>query len=68
MDAFCAALARVFGGEIARVDERLTTAQVNKTLIAADLSRAKRKRVVDQMAAALILESYLARRKRLAES
>jgi putative Holliday junction resolvase len=68
MDAFCAALARVFGGEIARVDERLTTAQVNKTLIAADVSRAKRKLVVDQMAAALILESYLARRKRLAES
>ncbi len=68
MDAFCTALARVFGGEIARVDERLTTAQVNKTLIAADVSRSKRKRVVDRMAAALILETYLARRKRAAQA
>jgi putative Holliday junction resolvase len=68
MDAFCAALGRVFGGEIARVDERLTTAQVTKTLIAADVSRSKRKRVVDRMAAALILETYLARTRRLAQS
>jgi putative Holliday junction resolvase len=32
-------------------------------LLAADVSRSKRKRVVDKMAAALILESYLARRR-----
>jgi putative Holliday junction resolvase len=63
MDRFCAALARVYDGTIERVDERLTTAQATKTLIAADVSRARRKRVVDQMAAALILEAFLARRR-----
>jgi len=41
-------------------DERLTTAQAERTLIAGDRSRAKRKEVVDQLAAALILENYLA--------
>ncbi|HVA36005.1 MAG TPA: Holliday junction resolvase RuvX [Candidatus Dormibacteraeota bacterium] len=46
------------------VDERMTTAEVTKTLIAADVSRKQRKRVVDGMAAALILQTYLARAKR----
>lgn len=63
MDAFVAHLAREFHGEIHRVDERLTTAQVTKSLIAADVSRSSRKRVVDKMAAALILETFLARRR-----
>jgi putative holliday junction resolvase len=63
MDRFSAALARVYEGAVERVDERLTTAQVTRTLIAADVSRAKRKRVVDQLAAALILDSFLARRR-----
>jgi putative Holliday junction resolvase len=64
MDAFVVALQRVFSGTIHRVDERMTTAQVTKTLIAADVSRSKRKTVVDKMAAALILESFLAKRRR----
>lgn len=63
MDRFIEQLARVFPGTIHRVDERLTTAQATKTLISADVSRAKRKTVVDKMAAALILESFLARRR-----
>ena len=67
MDAFVEKLARSFDGAIHRVDERLTTAQATKTLIAADVSRKHRKRVVDQMAAALILETYLARKRRLGE-
>jgi putative Holliday junction resolvase len=62
IDRFVEQLARVYSGKIHRVDERMTTAQATKTLIAADVSRAKRKTVVDKMAAALILESYLARR------
>lgn len=62
IDRFVEQLARVYSGQIHRVDERMTTAQATKTLIAADVSRAKRKTVVDKMAAALILESYLARR------
>jgi putative Holliday junction resolvase len=62
IDRFVEQLQKVFSGTIHRVDERLTTAQATKTLIAADMSRAKRKTVVDKMAAALILETFLARR------
>ena len=40
-------------------DERLTTMQVERVLIAADVSRSKRKKVVDKMAATVILQSYL---------
>lgn len=40
-------------------DERLTTVSAEKTLIAADVSRQKRKKVIDKMAAILILQSYL---------
>jgi putative Holliday junction resolvase len=64
MDAFVAVLAKAFGGTIERVDERMTTAQVTRSLLAADVSRKKRKRVVDQLAAALILDSFMARRRR----
>ena len=63
MDEFVERLKRVFDGGIHRVDERMTTAQANKSLIAADVSRAKRKHAVDKMAAALILETFLARRR-----
>lgn len=63
IDRFVEQLQRVYDGVIHRVDERMTTAQATKTLIAADVSRAKRKTVVDKMAAALILETYLARRR-----
>ena len=45
------------------VDERLTSAEANKRLIEMDVSRKNRKDVVDQMAAALILENYLAKRR-----
>lgn len=40
-------------------DERLTTVMAQKTLIAADVSRKKRKKVIDKMAAVVILEGYL---------
>jgi putative Holliday junction resolvase len=63
MDAFVESLRKVYNGTIHRVDERMTTAQATKTLIAADVSRKKRKDVVDKMAAALILETFLARRR-----
>ncbi len=63
MDAFVERLAAVFSGTIHREDERMTTAAATKSLIAADVSRSRRKRAVDAMAAALILESFLARRR-----
>ncbi|MFD0960989.1 Holliday junction resolvase RuvX [Paenibacillus chungangensis] len=40
-------------------DERLTTVAAERTLLEADVSRKKRKRVVDKMAATLILQNYL---------
>lgn len=40
-------------------DERFTTAEAERVLLDADLSRAKRKRVIDRQAAALILQAWL---------
>jgi len=40
-------------------DERLTTVSAEKGLLEADLSRAKRREVIDKVAAVLILQSYL---------
>ena len=40
-------------------DERLTSAQANRFLIAAQVRRSKRKEKVDQTAAAILLQSYL---------
>jgi len=40
-------------------DERLTTSQAKNILLEADVSRQGRKKVIDKMAAALILQSYL---------
>lgn len=41
-------------------DERLTTREAQAALLSADLSRAKRRRLVDKLAAVLILQNYLA--------
>ncbi|MDP8230168.1 MAG: Holliday junction resolvase RuvX [Candidatus Gorgyraea atricola] len=41
------------------VDERLTTAQGERILLEADVSRKKRKRSIDKIAAQLILQTYL---------
>ncbi|MGL5295656.1 MAG: Holliday junction resolvase RuvX [Culicoidibacterales bacterium] len=40
-------------------DERLSSIQAERMLIEADLSRKKRKQVIDKMAAVVILKSYL---------
>ena len=45
--------------EIEYYDERLTTVMAEKVLIEADVSRSKRKNVIDKQAAILILQSYL---------
>jgi putative Holliday junction resolvase len=42
-------------------DERLSTRAVEATLLAADVSRGKRRRVVDKLAAVYILQGYLDR-------
>jgi len=40
-------------------DERLSTVEASKLLIKADLSRKKRKHVIDKLAAVLILQGYI---------
>lgn len=44
-------------------DERLSTVMAERSLIAADVSRRKRKAVIDKMAAVVILQGYLDRRQ-----
>ena len=59
--AFARNLARLTALPIALWDERLSTAAVERALIAADASRAKRRTVIDQHAAAYILQGALDR-------
>lgn len=40
-------------------DERLTTVAAERALLEADVSRRKRKQVIDKMAAAILLQNYL---------
>jgi putative holliday junction resolvase len=56
---FVAVLKPTIGIPIRTWDERLTSAQANRLLIAANVSREKRKEKVDKMAAAILLQSYL---------
>ena len=62
--AFARNLARLTELPIALWDERLSTAAVERALIAANASRAKRKNVIDQHAAAYILQGALDRLSR----
>lgn len=47
--------------EVILVDERLTTKEATDVLIKGNTSRKKRKKVVDSLAATIILQSYLDR-------
>ncbi|PTH45754.1 Holliday junction resolvase RuvX [Staphylococcus arlettae] len=46
-------------GEIIMWDERLSTMAAERSLLEADVSRQKRKKVIDKMAAVFILQGYL---------
>jgi putative Holliday junction resolvase len=65
--AFARNLARLTELPIALWDERLSTAAVERELIAADVSRGKRKAVIDQHAAVFILQGALDRLARIVE-
>ncbi len=58
---FKASLEEMYNIPVELVDERLTTVAAHKMLISADVSRKKRKQVVDQIAAVQILQGYLDR-------
>jgi putative holliday junction resolvase len=52
-------LKEAFGLPVVLWDERLTTMAAERMLIDADVSRKKRKTVIDKMAAVMILQGYL---------
>ena len=52
-------LASASGLPVHYQDERLTTVSAERMLIGADVRREKRKQVIDKVAAAIILQSYL---------
>jgi putative Holliday junction resolvase len=51
--------ARIPGVQVQLWDERLTTAEAERTMISGDVRRRARRSKVDQVAAALILQGYL---------
>lgn len=62
--AFAEELKKYTNAKIVYYDERLTTVAAEKVLISADVSREKRKTVIDKMAATIILQDYLNFNKR----
>ncbi len=56
---FVKRLKEAFGLPVTLMDERLTTAFAQRTLIEGGVSRAKRKKVIDMLAAQTILQLYL---------
>jgi putative holliday junction resolvase len=57
--AFMSLLAGHTNLEVVEWDERLSTAAAERVLLEADMSRSKRRKVVDKVAAVLILQGYL---------
>lgn len=58
---FCEKLKEIVDVKIEFWDERLTTVAAHKAMLEADLSRAKRNKIVDKIAATYILQGYLDR-------
>lgn len=58
-EAFKIKLENKFKLPVVLWDERLSTVAAERGLLEADLSRAKRKKVIDKMAAVFILQGYL---------
>lgn len=58
-EEFAQVLKAEFGLPVTLWDERLSTMGAQRSLLEADVSRAKRKQVIDKMAAVFILQGYL---------
>lgn len=61
---FVETLKEALGLPVVTWDERLSTVAAQRALLEADVSRSKRKKVIDKMAAVIILQGYLARQVR----
>ena len=59
VESFIAKLKQGTGVPVIPFDERLSTVQSEKLLISTDMSRKKRKSVVDKIAAQIVLQTYL---------
>ena len=62
-ETFAKRLRTVFGLEVDMWDERLTTAEAESQMIRMEIKRKRRRRVVDQMAAQIMLQSYMEAKK-----
>ncbi|MBI3978850.1 MAG: Holliday junction resolvase RuvX [Chloroflexi bacterium] len=62
--AFGVELARITGMPVQYQDERLTTVAAERALVESGMRREQRRERIDAVAAALLLQSYLDRRKR----
>lgn len=60
---FVSALEEKWGKKVVFVDERFTTASAQRVLIEGNVRRGDRKKVVDKLAAAIILQTYLDTKK-----
>jgi putative Holliday junction resolvase len=60
---FANQLAQATGVEITFVDERLTSVEAEEILISANVRREERKMLIDKIAAQIILQQYLERRR-----
>ena len=56
-------ISNIFNIEVILQDERLTTIEANKYMLEADMSRKKRKKKIDSLAANIILQTYLDKEK-----
>lgn len=63
IDEFIIKLKKNLNVKIDTIDERLTSVLANNLLISSDMSRKKRKKIVDKISASIILQSYLNRSK-----
>ncbi|MEW6187606.1 MAG: Holliday junction resolvase RuvX [Thermodesulfobacteriota bacterium] len=63
-EAFMEELRQIFSIKITPWDERLSTVAAERILLEGDLSRKKRRKVIDRLSAAIILQGYLDSRPR----
>jgi putative Holliday junction resolvase len=61
---FVEELTKAVSVPVKKWDERLTSVQAERAMLEADMSRAKRRRLSDKVAAQLILQAYLDSRRR----
>jgi putative Holliday junction resolvase len=64
---FAEVAGQTLGVEVEFWDERLSTVAAERTLLEADLSRAKRRQVIDQVAAQFILQGWLDAKRSVAD-